>query len=1149
MAIRFDVPAPWGVRTAVAAVLGTALMLPALAYTAESSQKKNDTAELEEVQVTGSRIMRRDLESTTPMVVVGEETFDNTANVGVEASLNKLPQFVPGLDQFDTADLQFNSNSTVGATNVNLRGLGANRNLVLINGRRAVPVNATLVADTGSIPSSAISRVEVITGGASSVYGADAVGGVVNFILKDNYQGADFDVQYGVSEKGDNKNLRLSGLIGGNFGDGRGNAILGMDYTNRGSAYQRDRDFYVEQLLDPYVGGTQFSSTYTQYAANTNINGSTNLPNQTVVNNLFGQTVSCNAFVAATALNSGVCNNATFSIQPDGTLFVQGDPDTMSRYNGGFDLSKKLLKSATDQRGTLVENSLVSRISSPLKRYSMFGSAHFDLTDDATLYTQATFSQLHAESIFDYVAAFGTWGVTIPHGTGRACTSLNIGQTSQYRGTLSCQDTDFFPGAAALGLTGAAAAGVTSWATVPTLSVYQNGGDPVTRLNAGLACAARGGCTNNQAFPVPAQLATLLDSRPNPNADFALNQNMKIFNDPRRTEQETTNFQLVAGIKGNLPIKDWTYDVNGTFGTSRTLQNLYGVAALQRYRMLVRMPLYGRAATVVGNAGPPGGGNNAPTGTCTSGLPIFTQFAISQNCVDMVKVSPSNITKMDQVTAEASIQGGLFELPAGEVRFALGSAFRENVFSYVPDALLDQGAVSDSVIGLDPISGFAARDHVFEGFAEMLVPVLVDQPFAKHLNLELGYRYSDYLYAAKVGTWKALLDWAITPDLRLRGGVQRANRAPNMGELFQKTSDSLSVSQGDPCTTTFGLGYGANPTTNAGGAAGAAKVRALCEQMMGGTGSQGALNYYVSPGTLATGVFTGFAFEFQKAKGNANLTSEKADTFTLGAVLRSPFEHPLLQFTTTADYYRIKIKDAISQVSLFTLYEVCFSEKYNTELAAGNTAGALANPFCQQLPRNQTTGGKDRATVTYDNVGVFDTSGVDFSFNWSAALADMGLTSVPGRFSYGVTANYTLHNKREDLPGFNARDNTGFAPFDFRWQLFQNFGWSNGPFNLSVRWRHYPSLANFARQSNPNSGTEGPPAYDILDLSGGYSFSRKLSLRFGVDNLLDKAPPINGYNPGAGGPGTTGYSRGSILSGAAYDVIGRQYFAGLKMSF
>jgi outer membrane receptor protein involved in Fe transport len=247
-----------------------------------------------------------------------------------------------------------------------------------------------------------------------------------------------------------------------------------------------------------------------------------------------------------------------------------------------------------------------------------------------------------------------------------------------------------------------------------------------------------------------------------------------------------------------------------------------------------------------------------------------------------------------------------------------------------------------------------------EGFAELLVPVLADQPFAKHLNLELGYRFSNYLYSDSVSTWKALVDWAFTSDLRLRGGIQRASRAANLGERFQKPTHSLSVSPGDPCGTGFTLNYGANPTTNAGGAAGAAKVRALCEALMGPIG---ATAFYSNTNNQAAQ--GGFAFEFQKLNGNPNLDSEKAKTFTLGLVQRSPFDHPLAQFTVSADYYRIKVSDAISTVSLTTLYQQCYNEQYNPALQANNIAGAATFQFCQQLPRNQTTGGKERGIVTY----------------------------------------------------------------------------------------------------------------------------------------------------------------------------------------
>ncbi len=106
-----------------------------------------------------------------------------------------------------------------------------------------------------------------------------------------------------------------------------------------------------------------------------------------------------------------------------------------------------------------------------------------------------------------------------------------------------------------------------------------------------------------------------------------------------------------------------------------------------------------------------------------------------------------------------------------------------------------------------------------KAYAELLIPVLRDKPFFKHLNVELGYRYSDYKYEGQVSTYKGLLDWAFTPDIRLRGGYQRANRAPNVGELFQPLTDGLTFGPGDPCGLLSVQTYGANPSTNRNGAA------------------------------------------------------------------------------------------------------------------------------------------------------------------------------------------------------------------------------------------------------------------------------------------------------------------------------------------
>ncbi len=293
--------------------------------------------------------------------------------------------------------MQLSAVSTVGSTNVNLRNLGANRNLVLINGRRAVPVNATMAVDTNSIPSAAISRVEIITGGASSVYGADAVGGVVNFILKENFQGLDFDVQYGQTELHDGSEMHASALLGGNFGEGRGNAAFGIDYTRRGDALQLDRDFYREQLANPYVMGTTFSLGFTSYAPDGTGFFPSNRPNQAVVDSMFSR-----------ATPGSVPNSTTFSVQSDGTVFSGSDADGAYRYTGPTGLQYK-----RSDTGTIVENSTIQRISSPLTRYSLYGSAHYDITDAITVYAQGTFSQSETEQVLDYVQASGTWGALI----------------------------------------------------------------------------------------------------------------------------------------------------------------------------------------------------------------------------------------------------------------------------------------------------------------------------------------------------------------------------------------------------------------------------------------------------------------------------------------------------------------------------------------------------------------------------------------------------------------------------------------------------------------------------------------------------------------------------------------------------------------
>src|SRR5690606_34076059 len=146
--------------------------------------------------------------ANSPITTVDAARFEETSTIAIESVINQLPQFVPAASQVESegtssGGYQSGPSRTVGSATLSLRGLGSNRNLVLLDGRRGQPVNANMAVNINSIPSAAVARVETITGGASSVYGADAIAGVVNFVLKRDYEGLDIDMQFGQTAEGD----------------------------------------------------------------------------------------------------------------------------------------------------------------------------------------------------------------------------------------------------------------------------------------------------------------------------------------------------------------------------------------------------------------------------------------------------------------------------------------------------------------------------------------------------------------------------------------------------------------------------------------------------------------------------------------------------------------------------------------------------------------------------------------------------------------------------------------------------------------------------------------------------------------------------------------------------------------------------------
>ena len=196
-----------------------------------------------EVVITGSRIARTDLTSASPVSVVNQEEFKLSGAVNVESVLNTLPQVVPGTTGFS-------NNPGGGVATLNLRGIGETRNIVLVNGRRYMFYDTSQIVDLNTIPAFLISNVETVTGGASAVYGSDAIAGVTNFKLRTDVQGIEVGSQYSITEEGDGRRWDTYVAIGSDFSEGRGHITAYGEYYNRDAIYQGSRSFSRVALGD-----------------------------------------------------------------------------------------------------------------------------------------------------------------------------------------------------------------------------------------------------------------------------------------------------------------------------------------------------------------------------------------------------------------------------------------------------------------------------------------------------------------------------------------------------------------------------------------------------------------------------------------------------------------------------------------------------------------------------------------------------------------------------------------------------------------------------------------------------------------------------------------------------------------------------------
>lgn len=231
----------------------------ATAFTASATAAEEDeVAKVERIEVTGSRLRSTDLQGFSPVQVISGADIDTAAIANIQDLLLKNPAFgTPGISRTNS---NF-STASAGAATVDLRNLGTARTLVLVNGRRFVAgVPGSSAVDLNSIPTQFIERVEIMTGGASAVYGSDAVAGVVNIIYKKEFQGVEFDAQYGESSEGDAEERQFQFTMGSDTANGKGNIMIHAAYTDQGAVYSKDRKRSEVDIFSQVAAGASTSA-------------------------------------------------------------------------------------------------------------------------------------------------------------------------------------------------------------------------------------------------------------------------------------------------------------------------------------------------------------------------------------------------------------------------------------------------------------------------------------------------------------------------------------------------------------------------------------------------------------------------------------------------------------------------------------------------------------------------------------------------------------------------------------------------------------------------------------------------------------------------------------------------------------------------
>lgn len=972
---------------ATASLLSVACTIsnPALAQdqggspTTDVGQEDAQTGSAAPIIVTGSRIARSETVSMVPIAVVGSDSIQQDAALNVQDLLQELPQFGVGTSRTNSNFLT----SGNGTATLNLRSLGTNRTLTLVNGRRHIGGFAgSSVVDVNNIPTEFIERIEVVSGGVSSVYGSEAIAGVVNFILKDRFDGIEFRSQANITGRGDNPRYLASLTAGGTLFDDRLSVIANMTYdrddglrSNKRVRSQQDCGTPLGNAAGIICGPAAYSIFSAQGQFYYNQRGT-----------------GANPVLA----NGG--STASFSFNPDNSvLFGQGP---------GFNRNNERY------------------IATPVERYLGSFISTFDVNDNLELFLEATYSKVKSSSRLE-------------------------------------------PSAIAIGL-------------IPSADVSAS----IQLDNPFIPAAVR------------AQI-NALNSDSNPANDVLGISTRRRFNEvfDRSNKNERDTSRLTFGLKGSFAA-GWNYDASYVYGRfkdhteSETADKARIANALDAVTIGGQVVCRSAAARAQGCAPL----NLFGYGTASAAASAYVQADIPRS-LDIVN---------QHHIISANVSGSPFALWAGDVGVAVGAEYRKE------KALSDNDPLTNAGLNIGNLTqDLKGQFNVKEVYGELRVPLLDDMG-VKYFGVNGAVRYSDYSTIGGVVSWNVGAELEPVDGIRLRSVYAKANRAPNISELFSAANETFATIT-DPCNgVTATNNPGVSATFPNGFGAACRSIASIQSAVSGG----GAFTYSLAQQQQING-FVG---------GNENLEEETAKTLTVGAVFTPRFMPGL---SLTADYFDIRLDGAISTLGRQFTVQQCLQTNDPV--------------FCSNVVRG-ADGRITRVDGQLINVAKTETRGVDIGLRYGGSL---GLRP-DDRFTWSLNYTRLIDFETQGNPAAPVVQSVPTAGLS-KHRGTARTSYSADGVTLSWQMTYMSKAVSSVTFTNSNPAIErlnNIRAYIYHDAQLRFNIGKdgRFSLYTGVDNLFDEKPP---YLPGPPFASVTG----TETQADVYDPFGRRFYAGVRVKF